>query len=84
MTSLFEAINSEFQIYSQRISECLNNETELNTVLYKESERTLRILCVMLIGEKRFDEIVSKIGFSAFIHYWLINDFYHLITTEQE
>lgn len=84
MTSLFEAINSEFQIYSQRISECLHNETELNTILYQESERTLRILCVMLMGEKRFDEIVSTIGFSGFIHYWLMNDFYHLVTTEQE
>lgn len=84
MFSLFELINKEFQIYNKRVLECFYNETELNTILYKESEGILRTLCVILIGEKCFDEIVSEVGFSGFIHHYLMNNFNHLITTEQE
>lgn len=84
MSSLIEEIEAELKIYNQRVCECLHNDTKLNTVLYKESERTLMILCSILIGKDRVNEVCEEIRFSGFAHFLYENLFYNLDTTKQE
>lgn len=73
MSSLIDVIEAELKIYNQRVCECIHNDTKLNAVLYKESERILKILCSILLGEDYVNEMCAEIGFSGFVHFLYSN-----------
>ena len=80
MSNLYDLIKNEVYLYHERLG-CLidsdsDSDNELNKSLFKESERVLKILCSILLG----DEILEKHSddFSGFLYHILMENLYNI------
>ena len=73
MSNLYDLIKNEVYL---RLGCLIESDNELNKSLFKESERVLKILCSILLG----DEILEKHSddFSGFIYHILMENLYNI------
>ena len=76
MSNLYDLIKNEVYLYHERLGCLIESDNELNKSLFKESERILKILCSILLG----DEILEKHSdnFSGFIYHILMENLYNI------
>ena len=76
MSNLYDLIKNEVYLYHEMLGCLIESDNELNKSLFKESERVLKILCSILLG----DEILEKHSddFSGFIYHILMENLYNI------